>query len=246
MMEIFTADLHRIFFRKPRLLIAGAAAAVCVMSCLLAKNDISTLKMMSFGLDVFFPLALAALGLLDFVYVFADDVDSHAYVAVIGQGMKRGRFAAMKLLEAVTVFTADVLLFNGLVLLLIGTGLLNTAFMSPEMWMTMNVCAWIKIVISMFAGSVFVFGNGSMIAASVAFLAVNSGVAEGLFSHVFRLPLIANLHLDSWMPGMLTSTFSSKLYLGMTDWAAAGVLIGFVIVLGAAAIAAFKFRELEF
>lgn len=246
MLGIFTADLSRIFTRVPRLLIYAAFAVLVVMNPMGEKGTDTTLKLINYGMDFFFALLPLMLGLLDFVYSFCDDMDNNVFVTIIGRGMKRGRYAAMKLLEAMVIFTLDMLLLNVLTWILCQIGQINPAFMSLSTWGALNLLVWIKTMIAMAIGSIFVFASGKMIAGSVAFIAVSSGTAELFASNILRLPLIANLHIEEWLPDALTNSFISKIHLGMIDWTAAAVLLGIFVVCAGAGIAVFKGRELEF
>ena len=227
MINLFTADLIRVFCRKPRIILWLVTAAAIALHCLGIKDSTSTLKMVSFGLDVFFPVALAALGLVDFIFVFTDNLDSKADISFPGRKERCWQFAAVKLLEAVIVFTVDLVMLNFVCLILIWTSLLNPAYMSVRLWAILNFSTWIRVMISMLAGSVFLFGTDSITAAGVAYLTAVSGTAERLAAKVLQLPCLANLHMDNWMPNNLAGTFASKLFLGVTDWAAAAALIAF-------------------
>ncbi|MCF0246161.1 MAG: hypothetical protein HUJ55_05000 [Ileibacterium sp.] len=246
MIDILAADFSRIIKRRPRLIIYGIIAGLLVLNCVTSKGDNHTLKLIKYAMDMFGVFVPLGIGLLDFTFVFSDDMDSGAFVSIVGRGMKRGRFAGIKLLEAVLLYTMDLAVFNGLTWIFCMTGVLNVGHMSLQMWAFHNLLGWITTVLGMLAGSIFVFATGKMVVGSVVMMLMTSGILEKLLQSALQMPAIANLHIDNWLPNTLTNLFVSKLNLGVVDWTALAVLTAFGVILAGSAVAVFKTRELEF
>ena len=242
----FRADMHRIFRRIPRYIVLALLLGLLGYIMYSATKEDITIYQLVDVLVKAVPYVSAAFGLIEYIYVFAEDFKAKTMQIAIGTGISRRKVVMTKWFECGFLCVVD---YAVLIALIFAAGGINGISFAGDPAIDVYLLflfGWIKTFVCIGFTMILVFRVQATTGGMLLYLALCAGVVKLLLETVLDINALKPLGLSSLLFSNLIDTARSRAILGTFS---APHIAGIVIYAVACSIAAwllFKKRELEF
>lgn len=245
MIRYMKADLHRISRRIPRyisLLCVFAVLVILMLVILKGKTPFEIVDLMT----KIVPYLCGIFGLLEYIFVYSDDLKAKTMQIAIGTGISRRRVVLAKWIETAVLCILDILM---LIILILVCSALKGAVFSGEPVRDLCILFFfglIKVLGAVGFTMIFVFWTQNASAGMLLFLAFMLGIVNLLFDSIASIGPLEGLHLSSFLFSNLLDAAKSRLIIGTFSPA---YFLGLIIYLAAfyfITVKLFERCELEF
>lgn len=245
MIGFMKAGLHRIGRRKQRtctlLVIYLVLGAI-----FFAAFGHTTMYEASDMLTKFFGMIAMVFGIIEYIFVYADDIKSKTMQVAIGAGAKRSQIVLAEWLQATFLMLMDVAV---LLLILYVTFIVKGTPTNTEG--IKDICIWglfraLDASTSYAIAAVFVFWLQTTTMPMLIFLASVLGALDAVLTVIVDLGILSSLNLKKYMIFTLLNTIQARTIMGILP---VGELLAYAVemlLLYVVTCHLFKKKELEF
>ena len=245
MMNYIKADLLRIAKRIPRyiVLVLGLAAFAAII--LTAAEGKSVYEIVDTVTDVM-PYICAIFGIIEFAFVYTDDLKAKTMQIAIGHGLSRSRVVLAKWIEHTFMCLLDCIL---IVIEILVCSAIRGAMFSGEpaadvfLLMLFGV---IKVIGATGITMIVVFVTFNPVLCIITYICAVLGIINMIFDIIVTIGPLENLELGRFLFSTLLETARSRALVGTVS---VGHLLGVLIYLAVfyfITVKLFEKRELEF
>lgn len=246
MSNYICADLKRILFRAPRIILTLLIYAI--MLIVVAFTYYSGWSSINFVKNVqqYILILPILLGLVEMIAVYADDFRAKTMQVAIGLGISRAKVVLCKLIEAAVLTVVDLVVLAAIML---GVASYLKAGLSPtqskELLITLTM-AGVSIISYISVTMILMFYNQGTGLGRIIYLALSAGIINAVLSLISVIEFLEPLHLDSYTLTSFLEVATARWIVGTFDVKS---IIGILLYLAASTgitIFLFRKRELEF
>lgn len=245
MIHYIKADLLRLFKRIPRYIVLalglGAMAAIMLS---LAKGK-SVYEIVDIVTDAM-PYVCAIFGIVEFVFVYTDDIKAKTMQIAIGRGIGRNKVVLAKWIEHTLVCLLDCILV--VIEILICSAIRGAMFSGEPAAdiLVLMLFGMIKVIGAAAITMIVVFATTNSVLSIIVFICSVLGVVNLIFSLIVTIGPLENAGLEKFLFTSLIETAKTRMIVGTVS---VGHLLGIAIYLAVfyfIAVLVFKKRELDF
>lgn len=245
MINYIKADFNRIGKRIPRYItIVAALAATAFIMLKLADGE--TVYGIVDILNKALPYICPIFGIIEFIFVYADDLKAKTMQIAIGRGVSRNRVVMSKWIEHALLCFADLtVLLIEIVICSAVKGAIFSGEPAADVIILM-VTGLVKSIGAMGMTMILVFLTENVVLSVITYILASVGILGAIFGLILTLGPLENLHLDNYLFSNLIMTAQSRMIVGTFS---VGHILGILVYLAAfyfATVLLFKRKELEF
>ena len=240
------ADLKRILFRAPRiiltLLVYAVFAAVTAFTYYTSWSSINFVKNAQTYIE-FLPILL---GLVEMIAVFADDFRAKTMQVAIGLGISRAKVVFCKLIEAAVLVAIDLAVLAAIVL---GASSYLKAGLSPSQTNELLICltmAGVSTISYISLTMILMFYNQSTGLGRILYLLLAVGIVSAAVSLIGIIEFLEPLRLESYTLSNFLSVARARWIVGTFDVKSIIGILAYIAGSTGLTIFLFRKRELEF
>ena len=245
MINYIKADFNRIGKRIPRyIVLVLALAALAFIMIKLADGE--TVYGIVDILNKAVPFICPVFGIIEFFFVYADDLKAKTMQIAIGRGVSRDRVVMSKWIEHALLCLADLTVL--LLEIMICSAIKGAVFSGEPAAdvVILMVFGLVKTVGAMGMAMILVFVTENVVLGIITCILASLGIIGAIVGIIITLGPLENLHLDKYLFTNLITTAQSRMIVGTFS---VGHILGIVLYLAVfyfAAVLLFKRKELEF
>lgn len=245
MIRYLKADLHRISRRIPRYIALVLLYAVCIIAALFFAEGRTIYEIINVMTKII-PYVCCIFGLIEYIYVYSDDVKAKTMQIAIGTGIHRGKVILTKWLELLILCVLDfIVLFVVFCVCCTVRGASLSGEPAADI-IILILFGLIKIMGCVGFTMIFHFRTQNASTGMLVYLASAFGIVNMFFSTLVTIGFLKNLPLSSMLFDSLLDVARARAIIGSFSFPH---ILGIVIYLVAAyfiTLKLFEKRELEF
>lgn len=246
MSNYICADLKRILFRLPRiiltLLVYAVFAAVVAYTYYAQWSSINFVTNVQLYIE-FLPILL---GLVELIAVFADDFRAKTMQVAIGLGISRAKVVYSKLIEVVVLAAIDLAV---LAVIILGVASYLEAGLSPAQSKELLIgltMAGVTTISYISVTMILMFYNQSTGLGRILYLLLSAGMVSAVVSLIGVIEFLEPLNIESHTMSHYLSVTRARWIVGIFDVKAVIACLIYIAASTAITIFLFKKSELEF
>ena len=239
------ADLRRIFRRIPRIIALVVIYAVLAVVMLYLAKNLFIYEIVDYMIKGV-PYACAAIGFVEFLSVFNEDLKARTMQIAIGIGISRRKVILAKWLECIFLCLLDgILLFA---LIAVCTSVRGAAFAGePAADIALIIFfGMLKVTGSVAFTMIFVFYSQNPMVGLLVYAAMSFGIVNALAGTIVDLGPLNLFGLNRFLFMGLLNTARSRLMIGTFSVPHFAGIILYLVLFFEIAVRVFRKRELEF
>lgn len=245
MINYIKADFNRIGKRIPRYIVMVLAFAA-MAAIMLKLADGETVYGVVDILNKAVPYICPVFGIIEFFFVYADDLKAKTMQIAIGHGVSREQVVVTKWLEFSLLCLIDlVVLTVEIVICCAIKGALFSGEPAGDVIILM-VFGLIRNIGAMGVTMILIFLTENVVLSVIVYMLASLGILGAIVGIILTIGPLENLHLDRYLFSTLLTTAQSRMIVGTFS---VGHILGIIAYLAAfyfVTVLLFKRRELEF
>lgn len=246
MSNYICADLKRILFRAPRIIMTLLIYAI--MLCVAAFTYYTGWSSINFvnNIQMYILMLPIMLGLVELIAVYSDDFRAKTMQVAIGLGISRAKVVCCKLIEVILLAAIDIAV---LAVLILGTA----AFLEAGLSVAQNrellvalLMAGVIIVGYISLTMIVMFYNQGTGLGRIVYLALACGGVSSLVQLTTLIDFLEPLRLDSLTLTHFLDVGRARLLIGIFDVKCFIGILLYIVASTGVTIFLFRKRELEF
>ena len=246
MNNYWKANCKRILSRKPRIIITLllfiALDALMIYSSKQQKwNSVAFMDM----LEGYKTILIVALGLIEFIYVYASDLKAKTMQTAIAMGVRRRHVILTKYLDLAFLTIVDLLILTATELIVGAiTGAPLKAFQISDLlilifmiWLSIQAYAGFAIIVTLFLQNSALGG--------LVYLILSTKQGYNVLSFVFNLKLIRSLQLSSYLLSPSLNKFQAQILTSNFDFLSFLLIVFYLVLAFVLCLRVFRKKELN-
>lgn len=245
MINYIKADLLRIFKRIPRyiVLVAGLGVLTAIMLSLAKEKsvyeivDIATKAM---------PYICALFGIIEFSFVYTDDIKAKTMQIAIGRGIGRGQVILAKWIEHTLMCLLDCILVVAVIIICSNIrGAMFSGEPAADVFILM-LFGMVKVIGAAGITMIVVFATLNPVLSVIVYICSVFGILGLIFSLIVTIGPLENAGLEKFVFTNLIETAKTRMIVGTVSVGHLLGILAYLAVFYIIALTVFEKQELEF